>query len=414
MNGMRVFSVAFVSFAGLMLVAPSAHAADAQACKVGQGDQGETWRRNCRAAVTAARTPRAKSDMMFALAYEAIERQAPDEALTILNEAIRIDASNVVVRHERAYVLGEHGRYREALADLDFAIKTDPERSGGYAERAWARFMVGDFAGSLADREAGLRFAPRDPAAREARAGVLLWLGRFDEALADARAASDLATKGGDRDTMAALTRFPEAVRLWQARVSSSPAATACRAAATSGKYDAPGLFGDCSQAFLAAKASKERAEMLAVRAQARRFLSDSDSIDPVDMQIAAALDPVNPQWRLDLGNHYLAAQHSWAARNEFSQALSLDPRHAAALAGRAQANFNLGRVDDARSDALASLAVTPGSRANIILGEIAMQKNDKATARTHWLAAWKLGAHDAPLRAKLAGIGVANPDAAR
>ncbi len=410
MNGMRVFSVACTAFAGLILV-PPASAAGA-ACRVGQGDQGDAWRSACRAAMAAERNPSTKGDMYFALSYDAVEREAFDEALAILDEGVRANPGHYSLHSERAFVLGEFGRYREALTELDTAIKIDPERSNAFSERAWARFMSADFAGSLADRDAGMRFSPRDPAAREARAGVLLWMGRFDEALADARNGLDLARKGGMSDVVTRLGSFPEAVRSWQSRVSTAPPAVACRAARTAGKYDAAGLFGDCSMAFLASKTGPDRAEMLSIRARAREFLAEGENADPVDLQMAVALDPANSQWHLDLANRNLNVQHSWAARNEFSQILASNPRNGAALAGRALAYFNLNLPDKARADALASLAIAANARANIVLGDLAMQQGDKAAARTHWLAAWKLEPGNAALRTKLRGIGVSNPDA--
>jgi tetratricopeptide (TPR) repeat protein len=134
-------------------------------------------------------------------------------------------------------------------------------------------------------------------------------------------------------------------------------------------------------------------------------------------MQVAAGLDPGNPEHWSNYGYALLAVQHSWAGRNAFDKALALDGldglRRAIALAGRARANYNLGETDRAVADATASLEVEGNPAAAALLGQIALDRGDRDAAKAFWLDAWAMDMRDDALVEALHDLGVSDPAAA-
>jgi tetratricopeptide (TPR) repeat protein len=91
------------------------------------------------------------------------------------------------------------------------------------------------------------------------------------------------------------------------------------------------------------------------------------------------------------LGVQYLAQGLIPEAEQEFHSALTADPRNAAAHAGIAQVRERSGSADDARTEAQASLQLTPNVDAYLVLARLDLQANSLAVSASDVAAALKL-----------------------
>ncbi len=73
---------------------------------------------------------------------------------------------------------------------------------------------------------------------------------------------------------------------------------------------------------------------------------------------------PDDPMARLFRGRNQLEGGNAKGALDSFNEALGLDPTNAAALSGRAAANFQMGNIQAAYEDAKAALALDPNDKA--------------------------------------------------
>jgi Flp pilus assembly protein TadD/TolB-like protein len=81
------------------------------------------------------------------------------------------------------------------------------------------------------------------------------------------------------------------------------------------------------------------------------------------------------------IGRNYLAQGLLPEAEQQFNAAVGADPNNAAAHAGLAQVREQSGSLDDARSEAAASIRIKPGVDAYLILARIDLQKNNLAAS---------------------------------
>lgn len=235
-----------------------------------------------------------------------------------------------------------------------------------------------------------------------------MWLGRYDEAEADLK---KIPPDQIDKDS----ARLLDELMVRQTyKVQGDPAAR-CVLKALSNAAEALALIGDCTWAFDHERQPAKRAEYLTVRATARIVAESSARAGIPDEQMAVWIDPANPDRHTNYGFSLLGIRHSWAARNEFDKALAIPAivgnSKAFALAGRAQANYNLGEKEKAFADAKASFEVKPNEAALILLGQLAFDRGDKAAAKAFWMGAWHLGARFDDLRQNLKSVGVGDPD---
>ncbi|MFC6084924.1 tetratricopeptide repeat protein [Sphaerisporangium aureirubrum] len=116
-------------------------------------------------------------------------------ALALVDEAIGLAERDlpagrhlihrVVLRGNRAQLLGGLGRRAEALAELDAAIGIDPDHPDHYLDRGTLLFRMGRPDAALADVETALRLSPPLPEAYYNRAQLLLALDDLPGARAD-------------------------------------------------------------------------------------------------------------------------------------------------------------------------------------------------------------------------------------
>jgi len=359
----------------------------------------------CAAAIAAAR-PAERSRLLYDRAFALNEQGDAAAALADLDKALAVDPANRAARRERAYSRDLLGDFAGARADLDHALALGGGNVVLFKERALALHGLGDVAGALADRTRVVEAAPDDAVALTDRAAEYLWLGRFGDAGADLDHAEKLARDDGARARVATLR-----TRLADWRDEAAPdAATACHAAGEARHYGAPHLVATCSAAFLAATAPTERAALLDVRARAFAAADDADSAR-ADWQMAAAIDPGNARWQASLGFADVAAEQHQAARRAFDRALAAAPDDAAALAGRAAANYSLHATRAAYADARRSIALDANAAAYVVLGDIANDRHDSSAASDYWLQAYRLGERSEDLLVRLQDVGIDEPE---
>jgi tetratricopeptide (TPR) repeat protein len=360
----------------------------------------------CQAAIAAAAIAKEKAILYFEWAYSLNGAGLALQALPSLDKALVLAPNFRNARHERCYTLNSLGFYARALEDCDRDVESAPESADAYTERAFARHHLADFQGSLADR---LKAIELNDSSRDAEIGVvreMMWLGRYDEAAARLDA---LPPNDSDQELRADLNRRRLFKPDGKERERCDFADSVDDSAIALKKVD------DCTWAFDHEKDPAKRANFLTVRSANAIVAFQNRDLDIPDLQIAAALDPNNPQRHINLGFAYLGASHSWAAQNEFNDALTVQNLarrdKALALAGRGQARSNLGDAAAAFSDAKASLEIEP-LEANVwLLGDLAFAKGDKEAAKKFWMAAYHLGARDDSLIRRLKSVGIDNPD---
>ena len=135
----------------------------------------------------------------------------------------------------------------------------------------------------------------------------------------------------------------------------------------------------------------------------------DEDSAND-DRRMAAALDPTNARWQIDLGYALATAQHYWAAKRAFDRALAIAESWGA-LAGRAAVNYSLHDVRAAYADARRSVLLQDNAPAYIVLGDLASDRKDPGYAGAYWLEAYRLGERSVDLLVRLQGAGIGDPD---
>ncbi len=361
----------------------------------------------CAEAIAAAKDNRSKAVLNFAWAYSLNEAGNALAALAYLTKAIELAPDFANALHERSYTRGELGQYDLALQDSNEAVRLFPDNANFYRERAFVLFHLARFDEALADRNKVIELKGATPSHLTGRAETLMWLGRYDEAAADLK---KIPRNQIDKDS----ARLLDELMVRRAYKMQGDPAARCVLKDISTPAQALTLIGDCTWAFDHERKPVERAEYLSVRAAARIVAESSAWAGIQDEQMAVWIDPANPDRHTNYGFSLLGIRHSWAARNEFDKALAIPAvagnSKAFALAGRAQANYNLGDKEKAFADAKASFDVKPNVAALMLLGQLAFDRGDKAAAKALWMGAWHLGARGGGLRQNLKSVGVEDP----
>jgi tetratricopeptide (TPR) repeat protein len=405
----------FLLAGGLLLIASlAAQAQDLDRCSLSSTQDKQAWKQDCDRAIQAQSDPTKKAELYFRRAYVANEQQGYEEAVADLNAACELVPHQAKYLHERAYTLNSLGRYREALADLDEEVSLQPQVAGAYDERALSRTRLGDWSGALADRDQVVKLSPHSVNALVARAHARLWVGQFEQARQDLKAASTLDSNPPSADDKEFLERVSGLVEAWTLHSPGRNSAKKCHVGKNT-DFSQATLIGDCTLAFLAAKTPQEKADALTTRSVAwsiaRQAQPQVQREATNDYEAAVALDPDNPDRHTNLGFAYIQERHSWGARKEFDRSIEIRPTFLA-LAGRAQANYNLHENKLAFLDAKKSFEMQPNEAACFVLGDLAKDRNDDASAKLYWMGAYHLGSRDDRLFERLRSVGVKDPAA--
>jgi tetratricopeptide (TPR) repeat protein len=398
-------------FAAVAFAASPAMAADEEwDCSFTADDRKViTLSQDCFDMVDAKPNDADKADLLFRLAYELNERESTVTALPLLDRAVALVPDNPRYLQERGFTKGDLGFYRDAAADLDKALSLDADMLLALSERGWTRFQYGDFEGSVADYAKAEELGGAKSDYILGRAEPLIWLGRLDEA------ERELAKLDDDADSAKRIAELRKSIARQRAFHPAGDPGEACTTGDVSDKQQAAAIVDACTAAFLSSSDAAKRADFLTARATASVIEESGYDAAIADYKIAAGLDPAEPNWHFNLGYALLQIRHSWAARNEFNKALELglrnDQTKALALAGRAQANYNLNDADTAFADAKAAYEVQPNPAALEVLGDLAFDRDDKKAAKTFWLNTYRMGERDDRLLERLASVGVTDPD---
>jgi len=397
---------------GALLFAMATHADEAdkaERCSISNTGDKEAWKRDCDAAIQAESDPAKKAELYFRRAYVENERQGYQEAVADLNSACALVPHQVKYLHERAYTLNSLGRYRDALADLNEEVSLQPQTAGAYEERALARTRLGDWSGALADRDQVVKLSRPSMGALIARAHARLWLGQFEDARQDLKAAASVDSGAANAEDKEYLERVSGLLESWTLHSPGENPAANCQFTDKT-DFSRPTLIGDCTLAFLAAKTPREKAEALNTRSVAWNIARHSPHDMTNDCEAAVAVDPDNEDWHANLGFAYIQERHSWGARQEFDRSIEIHPTFIA-LAGRARAHYNLGETKLAFLDAKKSFEIKPNEAALWVLGDLAKDRNDDASAKLYWMGAYHLGSRDDRLLDSLKSVGVKDPE---
>jgi tetratricopeptide (TPR) repeat protein len=129
-----------------------------------------------------------------------------DRAIVDYETALRIDPGNASAFYNRGVAWDAKGETDRAVADYDTAIQL-AEDPGAYNNRAYIREGRGEYLAALSDYTAAINVKHGFVLALGNRAAVLVTLGRNSEAIADLREALSFAVADADRESIRARLR---------------------------------------------------------------------------------------------------------------------------------------------------------------------------------------------------------------
>lgn len=113
------------------------------------------------------------------------ERAANDEAIADYNEALRLNAKDVVAYAGRGRVWLTKGAIKDALADLSEAIRLEPNVASLFVARGYAHLVKGNKRAAIADYTAAIQLDPKNPTAYNNRGLAFRKKGDLKRALED-------------------------------------------------------------------------------------------------------------------------------------------------------------------------------------------------------------------------------------
>ena len=294
--------------------------------------QGQLDRAEAGYRAVLSRAP-AHFDALHLLGVLEHQRGRHDQAITLIRQALRVDAKQCEAHSNLGLALQHAGRMPEALASFDRALTLKPDSAGAHFNRGNALREMGRTKDAIISYDRALRLKPDSPETHNNRAIALQELGRADEALAGSDRA--LALKAGFAEAhntrglaLRALGRFDEALASYDSALAAQPGFVSARfnqgnALRALLRHD------DALAAYDAALAARPAfVEALVQRAHTLRDLQRlDDAIAGYDR--ALVLAPESTEALFDRGmTLQLLGRHDEAAQ-AFARVLEVDPRHA-------------------------------------------------------------------------------------
>jgi lipoprotein NlpI len=124
---------------------------------------------------------REKAETLVKEAREALARGNADDALTNLNEALKLDPKNARAHLLRGGVHDALDRHADAVKDYTRVLELEPNNADALDRRGSANFKAGRVAESAADFDAYLKLRPADFNGHWRRGISLYYAGRFDD-----------------------------------------------------------------------------------------------------------------------------------------------------------------------------------------------------------------------------------------
>lgn len=391
----------------LLAFAFLAAAADEKPCSTASMQAGAA---KCEAAISAETDSKAKARLYYDRAWSLNELHRPEGAVDDLGRALALDPDNPDFLHERAYALGEIGEFQAALRDLDREVAQRPDSVDAFRERTFARLAAGDLDGAYRDSARIAELDPETPDAHLLKAERALWLGRFDEARREVERAGGLAKGSANAELLGRIGKARSAVALWRSTSRGGSPGDRCKKAFETASVTEPNVIGDCTAAYFAAPTAAGKAEYLTYRSVMWSAGQQDEDRMLTDAEVAAAIDPANPDMLVNVAGTYNRLGRYRAALTRLDRALAAKPSYAG-FAARAVARYGIGDKAGAFADGKKSFEIHPNLVALMVLGDLAHDRGDDKSAKLYWMGAWHLGMPDDGLRARLKRIGVEDPD---
>jgi tetratricopeptide (TPR) repeat protein len=140
----------------------------------------------------AATEPQPGTDSLYAAAVALWREQRRDEAIKLMDQALRLEPDFAEALCMGGYMLSECGNPQSAMRFYRRALELDASLVVGHVNLGKLLFGAGRFAEALACFEAATILAPRDPDAWCSRSGTLRELGRLEESVEAAERALEL------------------------------------------------------------------------------------------------------------------------------------------------------------------------------------------------------------------------------
>jgi Flp pilus assembly protein TadD len=134
-------------------------------------------------------TTQSEPDALYAAAVVQWRDRRRDEAIRLIDEALRLRPDFAAALSMGGYMLSECGKPEPALRFYRRALELDPSLTVAHVNSGKLHFAAGRFVEALSSFEAATALAPNDPDAWSSRAGALRELGRLEASLEAARRA---------------------------------------------------------------------------------------------------------------------------------------------------------------------------------------------------------------------------------
>jgi tetratricopeptide (TPR) repeat protein len=129
--------------------------------------------------------PREKITHYLTLANEKIQKHDFVGAISVCDEAIKLDSSYPVSYYMRGLAKHAEGLPDAALKDFDDAIRLGPRYASPYIDRAWIKLEKFDYDGAISDCNVAIRLDPKQSAAYNDRGVAKKEQGEVGAALRD-------------------------------------------------------------------------------------------------------------------------------------------------------------------------------------------------------------------------------------
>ena len=346
------------------LVAPKRYHKAADTAKKGES--------TATAAAAPADAPKTAVDYV-ADAQKAMQQNKADEALTLLNKALRLEPTNATALTIRGAIFASRGNGAAAAADFELAVKTDPNQWMALNGLAQIRVTQGRFDEAVDAADKAVAVYPNDVFGLVVRARAHLLQGNTDLAHQDVVAARDLDPDAVDasevevdialhdhkleaaRDVMRRILVADPTNVAWHARMAElyencmDLDADKCAAS----KVQAVGEWDKVI-------ALKPTAYAYAMRAQDRPKADRQQKFDDLDAGIK--LDPKNELPLLVRSAVWLSDKSYDKAMADADAAVALAPKDEQPYSMRASIYLAQGKTDKAMAEYDALKAANPGA----------------------------------------------------
>jgi tetratricopeptide (TPR) repeat protein len=267
------------------------------------------------------------------------QRKEPDKAIADYTRAIERDPNRGTSHYRRATILYDRGELQKALPDFDEAIRTQPNRAEQFLMRGLCHLKLNDLDHALASLDAALSIDPRSRRGYEERARVYRLRGESERALFDAAKANYL------RSAL---------------RPQSSPLPSPLPKPGLTGQLDVQPL-----PKFSAKPAALVSVEFTEIIDDAAKAADDGElrkAIDFYNKALGLEINPIEASYAMrERGTCFWNEGEYDKARDDYEEAIRLNPRNARNYVDRAIDLDGRGDIDGALRDYEAAMRLDPG-----------------------------------------------------